>query len=185
VVTFLSQCRERIDFIEHQIDELEEEREKLVELLSTYSELYKTSSNPFLSPPPAHLKGFKSGVIVEPAFAVPNPAPDAAQFEPVSPPVRRVPDASRIPPPAPLRIAQPTPPPAPMQHPLHHPVTVVHKLLKDGKRRHIRELLNYLELRGLKLNSSNPAGLLSSLLSKDDRFDASRKDGWGLKDTEE
>lgn len=59
-------------------------------------------------------------------------------------------------------------------------VEVVYRLLSDGKRRSLQEILSFLEVRGVPLKGANPAGFLSTLLSRDRRFDANRRDGWGL-----
>jgi len=59
-------------------------------------------------------------------------------------------------------------------------VEVVYRLLSDGKRRSLQEILSFLEVRGVPLKGANPAGFLSTLLSRDHRFDANRRDGWGL-----
>jgi hypothetical protein len=53
-------------------------------------------------------------------------------------------------------------------------------LLADGRKK-TSELVVRLNAVGLRLNSSNQQALLSTLMSKDDRFVASRKFGWGLK----
>lgn len=57
---------------------------------------------------------------------------------------------------------------------------VVYRLLQDGRRRSIHEILSFLEVRGVPLKGSNPTALLSTMLSRDSRFDASRREGWGL-----
>lgn len=60
----------------------------------------------------------------------------------------------------------------------------VYRLLLDGQRRTVHEILSFLEVRGVPLKGSNQAGVLSTLLSRDPRFDANRRDGWGLSGTE-
>lgn len=60
----------------------------------------------------------------------------------------------------------------------------VHRLLSDGKRRSIHDILSFLEVRGIPFKTANPAGFLSTLLSRDSRFDANRRDGWGLASSE-
>jgi hypothetical protein len=57
---------------------------------------------------------------------------------------------------------------------------VVFQLLSDGKRRTVHEILSFLDIRGIPLKGANPPGFLSTLLSRDPRFDASRRDGWGV-----
>jgi len=57
---------------------------------------------------------------------------------------------------------------------------VVFQLLWDGKRRTVHDILSFLEIRGVPIKAANPAGFLSTLLSRDPRFDASRRDGWGV-----
>lgn len=56
----------------------------------------------------------------------------------------------------------------------------VHRLLSDGKRRSIHDILSFLDVRGIPLKTANRAGFLSTLLSRDSRFDANRRDGWGI-----
>jgi hypothetical protein len=62
---------------------------------------------------------------------------------------------------------------------------VVYRLLQDGRRRTVHEILAFLDVRGIPLKGSNPVGFLSTLLSRDPRFDANRRDGWGLSGREE
>lgn len=59
-------------------------------------------------------------------------------------------------------------------------VETVYQLLADGRRRSIQDILSFLEVRGVATKGANPSAFLSTLLSRDQRFDANRREGWGL-----
>jgi hypothetical protein len=59
---------------------------------------------------------------------------------------------------------------------------VVYRLLQDGRRRTLQEILSFLDIRSIPLKGGNPGALLSTILSRDSRFDANRREGWGLVD---
>lgn len=56
----------------------------------------------------------------------------------------------------------------------------VQALLSDGKPRHTRELVPYLRSEGVDLKGKDPVLQVSSVLSRDSRFKASRAIGWTL-----
>jgi hypothetical protein len=58
-------------------------------------------------------------------------------------------------------------------------LATVATLLSD-RRWKTGDLVQMLDYLGVGLTSANPIGLLSTLMSKDGRFTASRKHGWGL-----
>jgi hypothetical protein len=60
-------------------------------------------------------------------------------------------------------------------------LNIIYQLLSDGRRRTVHEILSFLEVRGVPLKgAANAPGYLSTMLSRDPRFDANRRDGWGL-----
>ncbi|MGC1819092.1 MAG: hypothetical protein WA900_15725 [Casimicrobiaceae bacterium] len=54
------------------------------------------------------------------------------------------------------------------------------RLLSDGTARHTRDLVTYLRAEGVELKGKDPVLQVSSVLSRDSRFKASRSIGWTL-----
>ena len=57
----------------------------------------------------------------------------------------------------------------------------VSEMLKAQQPQHARSLLAQLADEGITMTGSDPVVSLSNILSRDDRFIASRKDGWSLR----
>jgi hypothetical protein len=62
----------------------------------------------------------------------------------------------------------------------HQIIEGCQRLLADGKPRHTRDLVSYLQGQGIALKGKDPVLQVSAVLSKDKRFAASRKVGWTL-----
>lgn len=148
---YVDRMRSRLDEIEIQFQQLSEERKSIVAFLEGFAQLQRTQPLP-------------SAV-----FAVPissGDEPEATQseyqknFEEMA--FRNV-----------VRSAFQNGSAAPV-------LDVVYRLLSDQKRRTVHEILSFLEVRGVPLKGANSPGYLSTLLSRDPRFDANRRDGWGL-----
>lgn len=154
---FVDKMRSRLDEIETQFQSLAEERRSIVTFLEGFAQVQRNQRH------------HRSGEAVMLTVSLKNHAsPEPADL------MRRAAD--------PMQSAHRSISPGSSVA----IVEVVHRLLSDGKRRSLQEILAFLEVRGVPLKGANRAGFLSTLLSRDPRFDASRREGWGcLVKTEE
>ena len=149
---YLSRMRARLDQIEILMGQLTDERKSIVGFLEGFAQLQRNS------PPTLNALSFAVHLNAEPDAASPD---YIKAFEELAFPSQTV-----------TRSGIPTGS-APV-------LEVVYRLLQDGRRRTVHEILAFLDVRGIPLKGNNQAGFLSTLLSRDPRFDANRRDGWGL-----
>jgi hypothetical protein len=149
---YVSRMRARLDQIEILVSQLADERKSIVGFLEGFAQLQRNS------PPTLNALAFAVSLNTESD----TPSPDYIKaFEELAFPSQTV-----------TRSGIPTGS-APV-------LDVVYRLLQDGRRRTVHEILAFLDVRGIPLKGNNQAGFLSTLLSRDPRFDANRRDGWGL-----
>lgn len=177
---FVRDCQRRIEEIEAHIDELDDERERLSDFLEQFLQL-RAQMN-FVRPIAAEVASQAAGGFSE-ALAQAASADEGGGWDALKDKPRYLPDgplAKMLSMPLPV-ISLPSRFGDGVKGDGAKVTDAVYRLLKDGKRRKIPEILSYLQLRGITLEKSkNPAALLSTLLSKDERFIANRKAGWGL-----
>jgi hypothetical protein len=154
--TYLARMRGRLDEIETLVGQLTDERRKIIGFLEGFAQLQR-SQRPTLN----------ALAVAVSAGSDPNMI-DAEYFKDVEGLLGFQ---------TTVRQAIPTGSSAPV-------LEAVYRLLLDGQRRTVHEILSFLEVRGVPLKGSNQAGVLSTLLSRDPRFEANRRDGWGLTGTE-
>jgi len=153
---FIEACKQRLGYVEGQLRSLQEERHHLVQFLGVYGQLQQSSKTMHIQPssiPPA--PSARLGNQLETATAV------------------RLVEEAREKRDARLRTT--------VDNSANEQILArVAGLLSDGRKK-TTELVALLNSIGLRLNSPNQQALLSTLMSKDERFVASRKFGWGLK----
>jgi hypothetical protein len=155
---YVDTVRARLDEIEVQVEKLNEERRSIVSFLEGFAQLQRTQRNQGMH---ANASAASEGV-----YAVVVTDDAAARRDGQN---HRIDDATA-------------------RHIYRGPagssseiLDTVHRLLADGQRRSLQEILMFLEVRGITAKGSNRAAFLSTLLSRDERFDPNRRDGWGLK----
>lgn len=154
IAEFIRRCRQRLEVIEASVRELEAEREGLRRMVSAYGTLHGLGPGPVRVTRPT--EGRRNTLQVFGGGGEPEPVSPANigrhTFE-ISPATERSRNERML--------------------------SQVAILLLSG-RRSTAELVELLERAGFPWTSSNPASLLSTLMSKDDRFESSRRLGWGL-----
>ncbi|UPG92821.1 DUF3606 domain-containing protein [Luteibacter aegosomatissinici] len=155
---YVDQMKARLDEIEVLVERLGEERRSIVSFLEGFAQLQRTQRNQRM-----HAAAGSTGadLYTLTVTAEGGSVQDRRDGGVGSPPVR---DVYRAPQGSSAEIGD-----------------TVYRLLADGRRRSLHEILSFLEVRGIAAKGANPSAFLSTLLSRDERFDPNRRDGWGLK----
>ncbi len=151
VGAFVERMRSRLDEIELQSRKLSEERKSIVAFLEGFAQLQRSQRQ----------SGRAAALVISPGDELQMSPPEYREYIDEA-------GARNV-------GGQPTPIGSSASV-----VETVFRLLWDGRRRTVHEILSFLEVRGIPLKAANPAGFLSTLLSRDERFDANRRDGWGI-----
>jgi len=152
IAEFIRRCQQRMEGVDEAMRHLREEREGLMRMISAYTTLRS------VGPSPVHV--FHS----EPTVLVRN----------VQPPSRPVPAAG-------VGTAAIGHAPSALERSRNEQILSHVALLLLSGRRKTADLVEMLNRAGVQWTSSNPTSLLSTLMSKDDRFVANRRLGWGLR----
>jgi flavin-dependent dehydrogenase len=155
---YVGQMKARLDEIEVQLEHLGEERRRIVSFLEGFAQLQRIQRDQQVHARAAHAGADLYAVTLTAEVGATHDGRDGGHGSHVVRHVYRAPQGSTA------EIGD-----------------TVYRLLADGRRRSLQEILLFLEVRGIAAKGTNPAAFLSTLLSRDERFDPSRRDGWGLK----